>query len=388
MGKLEEVLQRYGVEQTLSSGEVLFHQGSVSNGVYYVKKGWLGVYRDEEDDSYLLAVASPGEMVGELGATTGRPRTATVMAGKEARVVHISEANFRRALTEAPALVAQVLDVMADRLSAADVVRVTLGRSHHQAAERIQALRSQKAQMEELLRLREELANMIVHDLHNPLGVFSSGLSLLEQAPFAEPKPEYVSTVIETMQRSVLRMRRLVDTLLDIARLEAGEMTLQLQPLDLRRLIEEVIQEELPLAESRELALTSQVPQHLPQITADSEVIQRVLINLLDNALRYAPRGGRVWVQAQSGEGKVRVEVVDTGPGIPPGERTRIFEKFTQVQGQEATGRGTGLGLAFCRMAVEAHGGHIWVEDGLGGTGSRFIFTLPRAQEPGTQPRS
>jgi len=77
----------------------------------------------------------------------------------------------------------------------------------------------------------------------------------------------------------------------------------------------------------------------------------------------------------------MRVEVIDTGLGIPPEDRTRIFEKFTQVQGQIGTRRGSGLGLAFCRMAVEAHGGHIWVEDGPKGKGSRFIFTIPKAQE-------
>jgi len=380
MKNLDEILQQYGKEKKLSPGEVLFRQGSVSDGVYYLKWGGLGVYRDEEDASYLLSVIAPGEMVGELGATTGRSRAATVRAAKESCVIYISDADFHRALDEAPALAAEVMCTMGDRLTDADVVRVTLGQSYRQAVHRVQALRSQKAQLEELLRLREELADMLVHDLLNPLGVISSGLELLKHAPVATTKPEYVTTVIETMERSARRMQRLVHTLLDIARLEEGEMTLQLLPLDLSPLIEEVIAEEYPLAENCGVTLTSRLPAGLPAMPADRDILQRVLINLLDNALKFTPRGGRVWVEAQPEAEGVRVEIVDTGPGIPLEEQARIFEKFTQVQGRVGTRRGSGLGLAFCRMAVEAHGGRIWVEDGPRGNGSRFIFTLPKAQ--------
>jgi len=381
MEELVEILQQYGKEKNLSPGEVLCRQGSVSDGVYYLKWGWLGVYREERDDSYLLSIIAPGEMVGELGATTGRPRAATVRATRESCVIHISEADFRRAMNEAPALAAKVICTMGDRLTDADVVRVTLGRSHRQAVERVQALSSQKEWLEELLRLREELAGMIVHDLRNPLGVISTGLELLKQAPAAEPRQEYRATVVEMMVQSVRRMQRLVDTLLDIARLEEGEMTFWLLPLDLSALIEGVMKEERPLAEKSGVTLENRLPASLPKVLADGDLLQRIAINLLDNALKFTPSGGQVWVEAQPEAEEVRVEVVDTGPGIPLEERERIFEKFTQVQGLVGIRRGSGLGLAFCRMAVEAHGGRIWVEDGPEGNGSRFIFTLPKAQE-------
>jgi signal transduction histidine kinase len=380
MENIVEILQRYGKERKLSPGEVLFRQGTMSDGVYYLKSGGLGVYRDERDDSYLLSVVAPGEMVGELGATTGRPRAATVRAAKDSWVIHISEDDFQQALNEAPALAAEVMCTMSDRLTDADIVRVTLGHSYRRAVDRVQALCSQKAQLEELLRLREELSDMLVHDLLNPLGVISSGLDLLEGAPIAETQPEYVTSVIEMMRRSLRRMRRLVDTLLDIARLEEGEMPLQRLPLDLSPLIQEGIAEERPLSEGHGVTLKSRLPDDLPAVLADHDVLQRVLINLLDNALKFTPGGEHVWVEAQPDVEEVRVEVVDTGPGIPLEERARIFEKFTQVAGRVGTRRGSGLGLAFCRMAVEAHGGRIWVEDGPGGKGSRFIFTLPKAQ--------
>jgi signal transduction histidine kinase len=171
-----------------------------------------------------------------------------------------------------------------------------------------------------------------------------------------------------------------VDTLLDIARLEEGAMALGLLPLDLEGLVGEVLAEERPLAEKKGVTLESRLPESLPPVLADHDVLLRVLVNLVDNALKFTPRGERVWVAAGPEPKGVRVEVVDAGPGIPVAERARIFEKFTQVQRQAETRRGVGLGLSFCRMAVEAHGGRIWVEDGPGGRGSRFVFTLPQVQ--------
>ena len=381
MGNLDEILEKYGQERILSPGEVLFHQGSVSDGVYYLKSGGLGVYRDEQDESYLLSVIAPGEMVGELGVTSGRSRAATVRAANKSSVIHISEAEFQRALNEVPALAAEVMRTMGNRLSNADVVRVTMGQSYRQAVQRVQALGSQKAQLEELLRLREEMTDMLVHDLLNPLGVIHNGLELMARVLSTETGPEYATTALEAMGQSVRRMRRLVHTLLDIARLEEGErMTLQRIPVDLTPLVKEMMAEEHSLAENKDIALENRLPGDLPRVLADGDVLQRVVVNLVDNALKFTPRGGQVWVEARPEAEMVQVAVVDTGPGIPSQERERVFEKFTQMPGQAGAVRGSGLGLAFCRMAVEAHGGRIWIEDGPGGRGSRFVFTLPRVQ--------
>jgi len=380
MKNLDSVLQQYGQERTLSPGEVLVSQGAESDGVYYLKSGRLGVYKEEEGRSFFLSEVVPGDLVGEIGATTGWSRTATVRAEEESVVVHVPEADFRRALEEAPALAAEVVCTMGEWIADADVARVKLDRSYQQASDRVQTLCSERERLEELLRLREELADMIVHDLRNPLGVISSTLELLHYVPVAEGEQEYVGSVLETMGRSVRRMQRLVETLMDIARLEEGEMALHLQPLDLREVVEEAVAEEAPLADKKGLALENRMPAGLPATLADHDVLLRVLINLVDNALKFTPRGGEVWVTAEPESDSVRIEVVDTGDGIPLEERTRVFEKFTQGQGRSGTRRGSGLGLAFCRMAVEAHGGRIWVEDGPGGRGSRFAFTLPRAQ--------
>ena len=381
MSHLEDLLRRRGQERVLAPGEVLFQQGADSDGVYFVTSGWLGVYRDEQDGSYLLSIIAPGEMVGEMGASTGRPRAATVVASKETRVVYLSNEDFNRALRESPALAAEVIGSVGGRLTEADVMRIALGHSYRQAVDRVELLTGQAARLEELIRLREELAAMLVHDLRNPLGVISTGLEMLKQVQIPGEEGEYVASIVDTLNRSALRMQRLVDTLLDIARMEEERMALRPAPLSLRELVEERVEEERPLAARLCISLECSLPGDLPVVRADRYVIQRVLANLLDNALKFTPRGGRVTVTARPVGDVVEVAVTDTGPGIPPEERERIFEKFTQLPGQGGDRRGVGLGLAFCRMAVEAHGGQVWVEDGPDGRGSRFVFTLPVATD-------
>jgi signal transduction histidine kinase len=349
MNEFAEISQRYGEERRLAPGAVLFRQGAESDGFYYLAEGELGVYKEEGGGRHLLSRIAPGETVGELGATTGWRRTATVEALQRSRVAHVSNA---------------------------DRARVRLGRSYDQAARRVEALCSERERLEELLRLREELSDMIVHDLRNPLAVISSGLQLLERMPLPGGRAEGAASLVETMQRSARRMERLVETLMEIAELEEGRMRLRRGPVDLRALVEEALAEEQPLAERMGIELEGHVPERIPTVEADREVLQRVLLNLLDNALKYTHSGGRVWVDVEAEGEAVEVAVVDTGLGIPPEERERVFEKFTQVEGRTGSRRGSGLGLAFCRMAVEAHGGRVWVEAGPGGLGSRFVVRL------------
>jgi signal transduction histidine kinase len=133
------------------------------------------------------------------------------------------------------------------------------------------------------------------------------------------------------------------------------------------------------LALGANIALDIRLPETLPVVFIDEEKIQRVLINLLDNALRHTPMGGRITIQADDDRNRaeVIVRVIDTGPGVPPEARSLIFDKFAQLDQQVLRGhKGTGLGLTFCKLAIEAHGGRIWVEEGAEG-GAAFCFALP-----------
>ena len=231
----------------------------------------------------------------------------------------------------------------------------------------------------ELQQMRDDLTKMIVHDLRSPLSAIFSGLEILgDMLPESGYKGPMLDAV-SASQHSCIKLLDLVNSLLDISKMEAGQMKMLLKPLDLEKLVSHALDWLLPLAQAQGVTVKSHVEENCP-VLADEEKIGRVLTNLVDNALKFTPARGKVTVMAERApgeEGFIRCAVRDTGPGIPPEYRERIFDRFVQVQ-DARTGRrrGTGLGLTFCRLVVEAHGGRIWVESEEG-QGSTFYFTLP-----------
>jgi signal transduction histidine kinase len=189
-------------------------------------------------------------------------------------------------------------------------------------------------------------------------------------------------------------MLELVNSLLDISRLEAGQMRLEIKARSLPDLVDGARERVAPLALEGGIALKVDLPSELPQVAVDEGLVTRVLVNLLDNAIKFSPQGGTVRVTANGvsapptceesseimSQHYISVSVTDTGPGIPENYREKIFEKFSQMEEQESLrGRGSGLGLTFCKLVVEAHDGRIWVESQMG-QGSTFTFTLPVAE--------
>ncbi len=224
--------------------------------------------------------------------------------------------------------------------------------------------------------LREDLISMIYHDLRAPLTNIVSGLDMLS-AMCTSPDKESLQSVLDVIRRSTERIQRLVNSLLDINRLEAGQKITQQQVIAPRDLAREAIEIVLPMIESRQQTLTNAIPARLPAVWVDVDMIRRVLINLLENASKFTPPEGKIEIGAKAKNGWVQFWVADNGPGIPPGEQERIFEKFARVKGAGRPG-GLGIGLAFCRLAVQGHGGQIWVES-TPGKGAKFILTLPVA---------
>ncbi len=235
---------------------------------------------------------------------------------------------------------------------------------------------------------REDLTRMVIHDLRGPLGAIingvDGGLVALSTPPDA---PDYAASIQDTRDLlrasyiSANRLLRLVNSLLDVSRLESHQIELDKRPAALADIIATAYTALAASAQQAHIRIAAAVPPDLPPACADSDIIERVVINLLDNAVRYTPAGGEVRVSAQPDQpGMLRVSVADDGPGIPPQERAHIFKKFGRVQGSAPLrgARGLGLGLTFCQLAVEAHGGRIWVEDSAV-SGSVFSFTLPLA---------
>jgi NtrC-family two-component system sensor histidine kinase KinB len=222
--------------------------------------------------------------------------------------------------------------------------------------------------------LRADLTSMVFHDLRSPLGNVISSLEVLQTSIPA--KDEALQSVLAISLRSSRRLSRLVESLLDVGQLESGKAVLHKAQGSINSIIADAVEEIHPVAEAKGQVLHfALAPADLPMIEMDVDMIRRVLINLLENAVKYTRGGGQISVSATRRPGEVCVAVRDTGPGIPPREQQRIFDKFTRLH-QEGYAKGLGLGLAFCRLAVEAHGGRIWVESELG-QGSTFSFTLP-----------
>jgi PAS domain S-box-containing protein len=233
----------------------------------------------------------------------------------------------------------------------------------------------------ELDALRDDMTSMIFHDLRSPLGNIVSSLEMMSTLM---PEEETLSSMLNIAKNSTGRIQRLVNSLLDINRLEAGQRIVDQNPIDPIALIRESIRDVEPSSTARQHVLTNRALSVLPLIWVDVDMIHRVLINLLENAIKFTPAGGRLDIGAQIGEDGLFVKfwVRDNGPGIPLSERERIFEKFARLRGKNKPG-GLGVGLAFCRLAVHAHGGDIWIESEVG-KGTTFWLTLPVAQRQST----
>jgi signal transduction histidine kinase len=182
---------------------------------------------------------------------------------------------------------------------------------------------------------------------------------------------------VRVVKKNAERLIDMVTDILDVAKLEAGRMTLDRAPVDLGAIFEDVCADVKPLLENRKLQVQTLVSDRLQAPLADREALRRVVVNIVSNATAYSPRGGVITLEAAAGDAGVRVAITDQGPGVPPEDRGRIFDKFGSLAGRERGRKySTGLGLAFCKLAVEAHGGEIGI-DGEPGQGSTFWFTLP-----------
>jgi len=225
--------------------------------------------------------------------------------------------------------------------------------------------------------LRNDLISMIYHDLRSPLANVISSLDVLDTLLPEEGRTQ--RTLLEIATHSTERIQRLVSSLLDIRRLESGQPIVNRQPTSIHTLAKNAIENVLPSINGKNQEVKLLLPDLLPEAWIDEDMIRRVVTNLLENAMKYTPAGSKIYLGASKRKKDVLMWVQDSGPGIAPGERERIFDKFTRLHGSGGP-KGFGLGLAFCKLAIEAHGGQIWVEDGPV-SGACFKFTLPVQEE-------
>jgi PAS domain S-box-containing protein len=231
-------------------------------------------------------------------------------------------------------------------------------------------------QAETAARLRDEVLAVVSHDLRNPLSVISFSSDVLLRAWASETERAAERRQLEGIALSTQRMRRLIDDLLDVARVDAGRMSVEPCAVPAGRLVLDALESHAPLAEARAILTRVRLPAEIPPVLADADRVLQVFSNLLGNAIRFTPRGGGITLSVGVEERAVRFAVSDTGPGIPDEHLPHIFDRFWRAQ--RARREGAGLGLAIARGIVEAHEGRIWAES-VPGEGSTFHFTLPRA---------
>lgn len=227
----------------------------------------------------------------------------------------------------------------------------------------------------ELERMRDDLMHMIVHDLRNPLGNVISSLQMMRTALIEDDNTLPMMDVLRVAMRSSEKLRRLIDSLLSLRQLEEGKADLDKRLVPPIVLTREAVELVRPMINKKEQELVLDIPPDISPVCVDRDMVSRVLTNLLENAAKFTPTHGKIRLRIAEEDDTLLFVVSDTGPGIPSESQENIFERFTRLESAKGT-QGTGLGLPFCKLAVEAHGGTIWVES-TPGEGSRFKFTVP-----------
>jgi two-component system sensor histidine kinase GlrK len=228
----------------------------------------------------------------------------------------------------------------------------------------------------ELDQMKSDFFSTVTHELRTPLSSIKMGISLLtegREGPLTEGQKDLLMLVKQENNRMV----GLVNAILDLSKMEAGMMTYQIEQKNIVPLINQVVKEMKPLVETKKIRLESEVAEKLPIPKIDTERFLQVLRNVIGNALKFTPEGGRVNVSVRTIDQGLQISVADTGPGIPEKNLTSIFEKFQQVNTKGPyQPKGTGLGLAIAKQVITHHGGKIWAESKLG-QGSTFFILLP-----------
>ncbi len=228
--------------------------------------------------------------------------------------------------------------------------------------------------LQELQDTKEHLTQMIIHDLKNPLTGIKANLEIVGMDALTDTRE-----CLEAAQRSSDLLHSMIQDLLDISRMEEGKLNLNREEMDFSELGQTVVDEVDAPAAAEGKNVRLDLEDGLPPVPADRELIYRVISNLMLNAVKHTGRGGTITLKCSRLDEVLQIDVIDNGHGIPEDYLDRIFEKFGQVDRRRRSG--TGLGLTFCKMAVEVHGGRIWVESKEGG-GSTFSFILPLVQTP------
>lgn len=343
------------------------------------------VHQLEPHGPVRLAAASPAEAGDRRDRPLGARHDALAIAEK---VIRSRTSLLQPCADDEPCFVTVPIVVRDQPFGALTVVSTSAQRRYtrkdvavvedlaHRAAASIDNARLYE-QAQDAIRTRENLLAIVSHDLKNPLANITLANESNERR--VNEDPERFGTFrkeIEIIRRGAARMNRLITDLLDLATVDAGQLSMEVQPVDLATLVQEIAELQLPIAQAKGVALRSEIAGGLPPVLCDKGRILQVLGNLLGNAIKFTEKGGTIELRLQRRGLFAETSVIDDGAGIERAHLGRIFERFWQAS--RATREGSGLGLSIAKSIVEAHRGRIWAESTLG-SGSTFSFTLPFA---------
>jgi signal transduction histidine kinase len=233
-----------------------------------------------------------------------------------------------------------------------------------------------KRALEEVSHLKTEFVSLVSHELRTPLTSIQGFVSLIREGHTGELNP-LQTEFLGIVSRNSDRLVSIVSDLLDMSKIESGRLELVSESLNLREIVEKEVESFGTMAEEKHITVNVEMDSGLPPVRADRHRLGQIIVNLLSNAVKYSPDNSTVKIRASQSGKQVTVKVIDSGSGIDPEDRSRLFERFYRGKSDAVRGtKGTGLGLAITRYLVEMHGGKIWVESERG-QGSTFCFSIP-----------
>jgi signal transduction histidine kinase len=363
--------------RTYPPGYILCREGAYEDIFYIVADGQIVITKQmsEGEPEKILRVGVRGDMVGEMALIQNAPRAATVRTTSECTVLEMEKQDFETILSRSPRM-------------AMDIIRITLDRIRSNDQMMIADLQKTNKVLRQLDRNKLEFIQVAAHELRTPLTVLKGFVNVLGTQTGAG------GDVIQGILRGIERIHEVVNLMLDVTRIDAETMKVGAVPVSLKHIVDELAKGFRKSAVDRKVEIITEHAEDTPTIIGDPPMIQKALYQLIVNAIKYTPDGGKITVSTRpvvmEGEASgVQVEVRDTGIGLDAEHHDLVFEKFYQVgsvalhsSGKTAfKGGGPGLGLAIVRGVARAHGGKVWVEspghDEVNYPGSTFYLQLP-----------
>lgn len=381
-----DVMELYGPifdSTRANTGKAL---GTVRIGISYA-----AVYAERKQLLFTIATLSAFLIVGAILLASYLARSVTqplegLVSGIEA--IGRGEMGYRIQVQSEDEIgqLAASFNQMADRLR---ISRTKIENYSRDLEEMVRArtseLRRAYDELKRLDELKDTFLSSVSHELRTPLTSIHSFVEILLQ--YADEDPATRTEFLNIIKRETERLSRLIDDVLDLAKIEAGMATWKVDRHDLKGIIEDALAAIRPLLDASKVSVHTTYPPRLPQILGDRDRLSQVITNLLSNARKFTHSSDTLECRLKIENGFIRVEVEDHGVGISPENKDKVFEKFRQIENEHLTDKpkGTGLGLPISRDIIEYHGGKMWCESELG-KGATFIFTIPTADNPDPRP--